>query len=227
MYNKYVLPPDVYVRHLVVANEIEEKETVLDVGGSLGELRRFLPRLRITTVDVVGGDVVYDGDHLPFSNASFDIVVSVDTLEHVPPKKRFDLFLELVRAAKKSVVLIAPYASPDHIAYEQSLYRELRRNKKQIPQYLKEHVENGLIGEDFLDNIKNEYPQARITILGSTLLDRINFSIHLYECQSSACNRLLYYTKQLWNIGSNILAPVLLRMRTKQNASRVLIVVNK
>lgn len=228
MDNKYFLPPDVYIRHLVVAREIAKRATVLDVGGSLGELRKFLPNLSITTADVVkGGDVVYDGSHLPFPDEHFDVVASVDTLEHVPFKKRLDLFLELARVAKKKVVLVAPYASPDHVAYERSLYDQLKREKKQIPPYLEEHVSYGLVGKGFIDSVRKEYSSARITILGSTLLDKINFSIHLYECRLGICNRALYYIKQLWNVGSNILAPLLLQMRTVQNASRVLIVIQK
>ena len=70
MLSKYLLPPDVFIRHWLVANEIKKNRIgskVLDVGGSLGEMRKFLPGVKIVTTDVVpGADILYDGKKLPF-----------------------------------------------------------------------------------------------------------------------------------------------------------------
>ena len=42
-------------------------QKVLDVGGSLGEMRKFLSGVKIVTTDVVpGADILYDGKKLPF-----------------------------------------------------------------------------------------------------------------------------------------------------------------
>ena len=50
-----------------------------------------MPKAAVVALNVDGtGDMSYDGGAIPFDDGSFDVVVSLDTLEHVPPSGRVD-----------------------------------------------------------------------------------------------------------------------------------------
>lgn len=224
----YFLPPDVFLRHQLVVGVVQQQATILDVGGSLGELKKFLPFATITTADVVSGaDVIYDGEKLPLSSNSCDVVVSVDTVEHISPLKRKAFVRELLRVASKKVVIIAPYASVAHESYEQHLLNQFAKQRKQIPRYLREHRVHGLISESLLGWVRQTYTHATISLIGSVTVDRLNFSIHLFEHGQGKLNKILYYLKFLWNVVINILWWFFARMATPHTASRVLVVIPK
>jgi hypothetical protein len=97
---------------------------VLDVGGHhsdfWGRPRRpiadFLPDAFTVTLDVgpnpLRGYVRGRGDALPFRAGSFDLVCSVDVLEHVPPAARTQLADELMRVSSRAIILAAPFRQP-------------------------------------------------------------------------------------------------------------------
>ncbi len=49
--------------------------------------------------------IVLNCEQLPFENEEFDIVISVDTLEHIPKDKRENFLKELKRVSKNTVLL--------------------------------------------------------------------------------------------------------------------------
>jgi hypothetical protein len=53
-----------------------------------------------------------DGPPLPFADASFDLVLCQDVLEHVPVDGRRLLLDELRRVTRRFIVLAAPFATP-------------------------------------------------------------------------------------------------------------------
>lgn len=231
MFSKFLLPPDVFFRHHVVAPYLLGASGILDVGGSLGELRKFLPRTHITTADVVpGADVVYDGEQLPFPDRSWEIVVSVDTLEHIPENRRLAFVKELVRIAKKKVVLIAPYGSPRHEQYERQLVESLITKGRSTPGYLQEHRKYGLVNEQTLTSIRKQFPTSGVNVVGSVALDRLNFSMHTLEVPFGPFNRALYYAKFLLNLLVNVwllTKPPTVMNPSKGAASRVIITIEK
>ena len=88
--------------------------------------------------------MTYDGDDLPFDDCSFDVVVSLDTLEHVPPGSRVHFMAECERVARRTLLVAAPYGTPGHSAYEaklDDLYRDVYGDHHR---WLHEHVLNGL-----------------------------------------------------------------------------------
>lgn len=99
--------------------------SVLDVGGSHLDfwgrphrpIAEFLPEARSVTLDVVAnprrGYVRGRGDALPFPERSFDLVASVDVLEHVPPPARPTVLREAARVARRAIVIAAPFRSPE------------------------------------------------------------------------------------------------------------------
>ena len=106
--------PEVAIRYLPIVSEIKKfpKDTkILEVGsGGLG-IAPYLGRL------VVGLDNNFSGpshpllkqkkgkgEKIPFKDSSFDIVISVDTLEHVPSEKRSLMIDEMLRVAHRECI---------------------------------------------------------------------------------------------------------------------------
>ena len=85
----------------------------------------------------------YDGGRVPFKTGSFHTVVSMDTLEHVPPANRIDFLHELLRISASRVIL----GFPSHNGtakgedFMRSLFMKLGMG---APAWLNEHDEFGL-----------------------------------------------------------------------------------
>lgn len=228
MTSKYLLPPDVFSRHQVVAELLGEAESVLDVGGSLGELRKFTgQQLRVVTTDVVSGaDVVYSGENLPFADGSWDVVVSVDTIEHIPPKKRESFVKELTRVARRRVIILAPFGSVSHQEYEDKLYQRWKESGVKIPMYLKEHVAFRLPGIELLEILKRRY-RGSLHFTGSLFMDKANFYVHTVEVKYGKLNKLLYWSKFGWNLVVNMLIAPGLRRMPANMCSRFVLEISK
>jgi hypothetical protein len=88
--------------------------------------------------------IVGDGTALPFSDASFDLVASLDTLEHLPLTSRLRMIDECVRVSCRGVILIAPFSIPETRVAEDLLFEFIRRALGAEHEQLREHVLNGL-----------------------------------------------------------------------------------
>ena len=235
MLSKYLLPPDVFIRHWLIVGEIKNNGikqssgvSLLDVGGSLGEIRKFLPNIKVVTTDVAtGADIIYDGKKLPFKKEEYDYVVSIDTLEHVPADSRLNLIGQMADIAKRKMILIAPFASVEHEKYEKKLVEKYNLAKQTIPRYLLEHRKYGLIASVQLDEVSKKYSSAVRKLVGRVWLDKLNFAVHLFEINSGKVNRLIYYLKFIWNFVINIISPLIIINADKNTASRVIIVIDK
>ncbi|GAC1654940.1 MAG: hypothetical protein NVS4B8_30130 [Herpetosiphon sp.] len=128
---------------------------VLDVGGFYETpegptlpLQTFLPDDDVTVLDVVPCDlpgyIRGDGTGLDFGNDSFDLVVSLDTLEHIPQAQRRTFWRELLRVAHHGVILLAPFGTADVDAAEEMLFAYIKAELNAEHQQLKEHREYGL-----------------------------------------------------------------------------------
>lgn len=138
---------DMYERHQAVGTLLGAELTgsVLDVGGLSGGLSRFMLQARVVALNVDGtGDMSYDGSVLPFEDGSFDVVVSLDTLEHVPPSGRTHFMAECLRVACRTLLVAAPYGTVGHSAYEAKLDNLYRDVYGDYHRWLHEHVLNGL-----------------------------------------------------------------------------------
>lgn len=112
---------------------LEEKFSLLDVGSGkegiaafLHYARRFCEKYQLTLLDIDGTrfentklklpnveKVVADGCNLPFKKDSFDIVISVDSAEHVPQHLRSEYFSEIKRVTNGKVIVHCPVESED------------------------------------------------------------------------------------------------------------------
>lgn len=132
-----------------------EQLSILDVGGFYEDnaqptlpLKRFLPDDNVTVLDVVDCDlpgyVKGDGTGLHFDAASFDLVVSADTLEHIPQTGRTAFWRELLRVARHGVILLAPFGNTEVEAAEALLFEYIKAELRAEHQQLKEHRDYGL-----------------------------------------------------------------------------------
>lgn len=146
-------PFDQYQRYRdikVVLEHIQTKQkpslNVLDVGGDLTGLS-FLSNYTITTINtegVAGVKLQGSGFELPFKDAAFDVIVTVDTLEHVTQNNRQAFITELLRLSKGFVVITGPFANgyneAAEVIFDDFLVDVLNFNHR----FLKEHLQNGL-----------------------------------------------------------------------------------
>jgi SAM-dependent methyltransferase len=93
--------------------------TVLEVGSGDGGLAMFEPGRRVVGCDVRFHrprpplvPVAGAGNALPFRDAAFDAVISLDTLEHVPPAGRAAFIAELARVGRQRLILAVPCGRP-------------------------------------------------------------------------------------------------------------------
>lgn len=156
---RIVYPRDTWERHVIVASAVERPGTVLDVGGRPGELAAFLPRSNVTALNVdQPADAVFDGERLPFADASFDVVTSLDVLEHLPAERRRAHLEELVRVARRQVLVCCPLGTDAHTAAERELAGWYRSVTGRPQAFLEEHLANGLPTEEELRGLVRDLP---------------------------------------------------------------------
>jgi SAM-dependent methyltransferase len=123
---------------------------ILEVGSGNEGLARYVTR------DVVGVDRVFAGSvnrhlapvrgsvlGLPFADGGFDDVLCVDTLEHLPRGDRLRAVRELLRVARKRVIISGPagaYAAWGDMAF----LHEMSQRRGSTPGWLQEHVQHGI-----------------------------------------------------------------------------------
>jgi hypothetical protein len=141
------------VRYAPVAGLLErdgEAGSVLDVGSGSHGLATVWP-----DYPFVGLDIAFDGPiapsmlallappgPLPFADRAFDTVLSLDTLEHVPPDDRERFVAELARVSARRVIVVCP--SDAAAATDAALREAAQRSDDQVPAWMDEHAEYGL-----------------------------------------------------------------------------------
>ncbi len=155
--NPVKLPFDQYQRYCIVKDAIEavrgggEPLKILDVGGSPGTLTDFMPSDDIYILDRVpstkGRFIRGDGTALPFREKTFDIVISVDVLEHIVPDVRESFIKELKRVSRDYVFIAAPFKTHNVQEAEVILYDVIKAASGEEHAFLREHIKYGLPDE--------------------------------------------------------------------------------
>ncbi|MFN2290447.1 MAG: class I SAM-dependent methyltransferase [Anaerolineae bacterium] len=168
--DRLALPFDQYQRYSAAAQIAEllrqhlgrSSLQVLDVGGvyctrwgqTILPLAHFLPHDQIVAADLLAEPLpqylVASGQALPFGHI-FDLVVTCDTLEHVPPAGRPTFVEELLRVTRHVLVLIAPFGD-DATCLAEHLLAEYMAAKGIRHVQLQEHAALGLPDADELRN---------------------------------------------------------------------------
>lgn len=128
---------------------------MLDVGGHFVTMEgvEFLPLAAFCSEDdVVVVDTAYcllpdfvqgSGAALPFAEDSFDIVVTCDTLEHVPSTERAAFVSEMLRVSSRYALIASPFYGEEREWAERILYQFIvGRGGTHEP--LRQHIEEGL-----------------------------------------------------------------------------------
>jgi hypothetical protein len=144
---KYATGRDTFIRHRCVAELLKRygAKAVLDIGGE-GRLNSFVKGITILSANISSArDVDYkvDAGKLPFANESFDMAVSLDTLEHISLQKRKEFVGEMLRVSAKGIIICAPLGTPEHVAYERDMLKKGGISEEDA-KYLEEHIDNGL-----------------------------------------------------------------------------------
>ena len=128
------MPFDLYERYLSLEHigrlfrtTCELPYSVLDVGGHSPVLRPgfssiaeiSIPGSRVTVVDTIPrawfqNYVQANGMQLPFRDGAFDLVCSLDTLEHIPAEHRPAFLSELLRVTRDVLYLAFPFKSANN-----------------------------------------------------------------------------------------------------------------
>jgi hypothetical protein len=105
--------------------------------------------------------VIGDAADLPFADRSFDVVVSLDMLEHVPPHLRERTLTELARVARQRMVVGCP-AGARALEADRALAADLRRWRRPMPPWLGEHLDNGFPEPDAIADALRPHGDVRL-----------------------------------------------------------------
>jgi len=172
---------DQWLRYEKVVDAIREANLqgplrILEVGCGTSGIVLFLKpgAARVCLTDQTNANVIpfhcaaaqyvrADACRLPFADSSFPVVISVDTLEHIPRAARAAFFSELKRVASEMVLLVCPLDSRDGSfqapACDEQLRCDLRRAGRRVPQWVEEHLG---WGHPTVEEVTEMFPGARI-----------------------------------------------------------------
>jgi cyclopropane fatty-acyl-phospholipid synthase-like methyltransferase len=122
-------------------------EKVLD-GGGHGSLLPYFVNSDVHILDLPKSKeknyIQASALDMPLNDNSFPFVVSCDVLEHIPSGERSTFLMELIRVAEDSVILSAPFSTPEVTEAELSannFYKDVTGHEHR---WLEEHIAYGL-----------------------------------------------------------------------------------
>lgn len=135
---------------------------------------------------------------LPFKDRSFEVIVSVHMLEHIPSNARSIAIREILRVSKKLIVLSVPCGKKSEF-YEEKL-RRFHSLCFEDRGWLKEHEEFGLPEKrNIIEEIYNSNPNTTVEVFGSvnvaiwftTMIIQLPFDTLLWKFAPAKRNALL------------------------------------
>ena len=165
------LPFDQFQRYRVIQAAVRRLRAgrknplrVLDLGGhaystdgsrTVLPIRLCLPDDQTFVLDIQACDapryVRGSGTGIPFVSESFDVVVTCDTLEHVPVQGRASFVEELLRVSRDYVILIAPFYQEVARLAEEILDQFVSKTLGVVHPALREHLDLGLPGREEME----------------------------------------------------------------------------
>ncbi len=139
-------------------SQLPSQWNVLDIGGHPGLLEEFIPSPGSYYYCDIITPQERDERFVPLTgkgsvkapDQSFDIVVSIDTLEHLPPVERSRFLQETTRLAKAAVILNTPVFSNTAVQFERFL-NNLYLSKGIVHDFLAEHLNYQLPSRQFIE----------------------------------------------------------------------------
>lgn len=161
-----------FMRYVPLAHLVKKERCgrILEIGGGVNGINRYLSGTHVTGVDIKFNDTVGIGNdkfipingsaqNLKFEDNSFPIVVCSDVLEHIEQKDRESVIRELWRVASRKIYLSFP-VSETYGKWEERLVRAYELFKIDRPDWLDEHLAKGLPEEASIATllIENKMP---------------------------------------------------------------------
>jgi len=184
------------ISDFILGGDVKEP-MILEVGSGVKGITPYIP-YKITGVDVsFNGEIAKNlkpvclsGTGLPFPDNSFDYVISVDMLEHVPESDRPNVIKELLRVASRRVFLAVPCGKLAE-AHDRFLYELYQQKKGERYHFFQEHVDNGLpVKEDLVACIRSSAEKlgvrADIQMIGNVSLKVRTFFMQIWITAQSA-----------------------------------------
>ncbi|WP_454258978.1 methyltransferase domain-containing protein [Pseudoxanthomonas mexicana] len=208
-----LLPFDHYQRYATAArllSLIDGNPSILEVGANrqrlLGE---FLPGSRILYSDIEAQPeatnfIVADASRLPLADSSFDAVVSLDVLEHIPVSMRLPAVREMCRVARTMVVIGCPTDEPHVLEAEAAANAYWNKHFPDAYPWLAEHEEFGLVDAESVSevlrqsgliavNLGHGDPQLWASLMGAHFLKEAYAELLPLSCEIDALyNRVLF-----------------------------------
>lgn len=123
-----------------------ERGSLLEVGSGQAGISEYLRRR------VIGLEIRFPGPpgpylaavrgsatHLPFADHSVDVVLVMDTLEHIPSSLRPRAVAEAIRVARRRIIVGGPMGAAAREA-DRRLAAYYRRRRIEVPDWLLEHL---------------------------------------------------------------------------------------
>ena len=196
--------PEAALRYSPVVGEIKKLKLtdskILEIGsGSLGITPYLKKQIDGIDINFSGPKSPYlvkikgTATNLPFRKNSYDVVISVDTLEHLNKQERPKAIYEMIRVAKKLAMIVVPVGELSE-NQDQELYARWRKIFGDEDQFLKEHVQNGLpLTEEILVHIdKSKRALGKKVKIKSFPITNLTLRNILMKTWISK-NKLLYY----------------------------------
>jgi|GEM_PF-675856 len=156
---------DIGFRYLPIASHLKneglDKGKILEVGSGDQGITPYLKK-KVIGLDVnfsesspfltqIAGSVT----NLPFKDRDFDVVISVDMLEHIPRGDRGKAVIEIIRVAGKKAIIAVPCG--DKLDEAVKIYAEAFYKKYgYLHRWLKEHAENPSPAKEEISDAINE-----------------------------------------------------------------------
>lgn len=137
-------------RCAIEAMRSQSCHTILEVGsGAHGNLASYLPDDTITFLDNVLPEeiqedprfVLGDALDLHFADESYDFVIALDVLEHIPVSDRERFLQEICRVAKKGLVLTFPHHTENDSMPDEKLRSFYIAAESDPPIWIDEHID--------------------------------------------------------------------------------------
>ncbi len=179
-------PTDIFIRYLPIlhiADAIRQKDEqleILDVGGANGIAAELLEKDSVIIADLAAFEhenmVIADAARLPFVDDTFDIAISIDTLEHIHPTSREKVMEEVLRVCIRGALLVFPYNHTQIVKAERKIL-EFQDHLGIDARFLHEHEEYGLVKisqvEGYLARTGYAYERLPLSALTLWLLEHV------------------------------------------------------
>lgn len=154
----------------IEALRTETCHKILEVGsGAHGNLAKYLPADEITFLDNTLPDEVLadkrfvkgDATCLPFEDESFDFVIALDVIEHIPAELREEFVKNITRVCKKGIFIIFPHFCETNPYADSILKAFYTMNKSEVPIWIDEHNDCVLPQVDEVKNMFAKYVEEQ------------------------------------------------------------------